>query len=264
MMPTINANGITLYYEERGTGDPLILIMGLGAPGSRWEDHVSYYASAFRCITIDNRGADQSDRPQGPYTTRMMAEDIAGLMRALDIEHAYIAGISMGSAIAQELALSYPNMVRSMVLISSWSQCDPYTQAIFYLFKNARAQMSPANFTQLLQLWIASPHYFETHLDSLIQGQKEAHENYMSLHAFEAQCDACLTHHTIDRLAQIEVPTLLTVGEADIFTPLRLTAEIHDRMPRSEMLVFPGKGHIHHWEELDRFNNATFEFLLSH
>ena len=86
----------------------------------------------------------------------------------------------------------------------------------------------------------------------------------MPLHAFEAQCEACITHNTINRLDQIKVPTLLTVGDADIFTPLRLTAEIHVRMPNSELLVFPGCGHIHHWEDLERFNQATFEFLLSH
>lgn len=263
-MPKINTNGISLYYEERGSGFPLILIMGLGAPGSLWGDHVSYYESEFRCIVIDNRGAGQSDQPTGPYTTRLMAEDTAGLMKYLNIDYACVAGISMGSAIAQELVLSYPNMVRSMVCVSSWSQCDPYTMAIFNHFKNARAQMSPANFTQLLQLWISSPPYFETHLDSFLQDQNEAHENYMPLHAFNAQCDACLMHNTFNQLAQIKVPTLLTVGDADIFTPFRLTAEIHDRMPRSEILVFPGKGHIHHWEELERFNKATFEFLLSH
>ncbi len=263
-MATINTNGIELCYEERGTGNPLILIMGLGAPGSRWEDHVSYFETSFRCIIVDNRGSGHSSQPDGPYTTQMMADDTAGLMQALNIDHARIAGISMGSAIAQELALSHSSMVRSMVLISSWARCDPYTQAVFKHFQKARQQLSPADFTQLLQLWIASPAYYETHSDELIRGQSEADQNYMPLHAFEAQCDACKTHDTIDRLAQIKVPTLLTVGDADIFTPLRLTTEIHDRMPCSEMLVFPGCGHIHHWEDLDRFNKATSEFLLSH
>lgn len=263
-MPTINANGIKIYYEERGCSDPLILIMGLGAPGSCWEDHVNYFESGFRCIIVDNRGSGQSAQPDGPYTTRMMADDTAGLIQALNIDHARIAGLSMGSAIAQELALSHPSMVRSMVLISSWARCDLYTQAVFKHFQKARRQLSPADFTQLLQLWIASPAYYETHLDELIQGQSEADQNYMPLHPFEAQCEACITHNTINRLDRIKVPTLLTVGDADIFTPLRLTAEIHARMPNSELLVFPDCGHIHHWEDLERFNQATFEFLLSH
>ena len=85
-MPTVVSNGIRIHYEEQGSGDPLILIMGLGAPGSRWKDHAAAYEKYFRCILMDNRGAGESDRPLGPYTTRKMADDTAGLMLALGIE----------------------------------------------------------------------------------------------------------------------------------------------------------------------------------
>ena len=263
-MPSITSNGIRIHYRERGSGEPLVLIMGLGAPGSLWEDHVAAYEKHFRCILMDNRGAGDSDKPEGSYTTRMMAEDTAGLMDALSIEHARVAGISMGSAIAQELALSHPDKVRSLVLVSSWSRCDRYTVAVFEHFKKMRALASPADFTQLLQLWIAAPGYYEAHLADMLQGQREEEEGYMPLHAFEAQCDACSTHDTLNRLDRIAAPALLTVGDADIFTPLRLSAEMHERMPHSELLVFPGRGHIHHWEDLERFNARTTEFLLDH
>jgi pimeloyl-ACP methyl ester carboxylesterase len=261
-MPTILSKNIGINYEERGSGDPLILIMGLGAPGSRWEDHVASYEQHFRCVLIDNRGAGKSDKPQGPYTTRMMAEDTAELMSKLGIESARVAGLSMGSAIAQELALSYPGKVRSLLLISSWSRCDKYTKAVFDHFKKMRALASPADFTQLLQLWIASPDYYEERYDQMVQDQNQGEEGYMPLHAFAAQCDACTTHNTLDRLDKITVPTLLTVGDADIFTPLRLTAEMHKRMLGSEMLVFANRGHIHHWEDIQRFNDQTLRFLL--
>jgi pimeloyl-ACP methyl ester carboxylesterase len=263
-MPYITTNGIRIHYEERGSGDPLILIMGLGAPGSRWEDHVASYEQHFRCILIDNRGAGESDKPAGPYTTKMMADDAAGLMQALGIDKARVAGLSMGSGIAQELALNYPQMLRSLVLISSWGRCDQYTRTVFEHFKKMRALTSPADFTQLLQLWIAAPDYYEEHYDQMIQDQINAEEGYMPLHAFIAQCDACMTHAAFDRLGQITVPTLLTVGDADIFTPLRLTAEMHEKMPGSEMLVFAGRGHIHHWEDLERFNARTLQFLRDH
>lgn len=262
-MPTLHSNGIKIHYEERGSGDPLILIMGLGAPGGLWEDHATFFEKRFRCILMDNRGAGDSYKPEGPYTTKMMADDTAGLMQVLGIENARLAGISMGSAIAQEFALAYPQKVHSLVLISSWSRCDRYTHAVFEHFKKMRAIASPADFTQLLQLWIASVAYYEDQFDKMIQDQNKAQENYMPLRAFEAQCAACSNHNSFDRLDRITIPTLLTVGEADIFTPLRLTAEMHERLPNSEMLVFPGRGHIHHWEDLKRFNEATFQFLLN-
>ena len=86
----------------------------------------------------------------------------------------------------------------------------------------------------------------------------------MPLQAFQAQCDACSTHDVYDRLGQIAAPALLTVGDADIFTPLRLSAEMQERMPNAELLVFHGRGHIHHWEDLERFNARTTAFLLDH
>ena len=263
-MPSVICNGTQINYQEQGSGEPLVLIMGLGAPGSLWEDHVASYEKHFRCILVDNRGAGDSDKPDGPYTTVMMAEDTAGLMDALGIGNARVAGISMGSAIAQELALSHPEMVRSLVLVSSWSKCDRYTVAVFEHFKTMRALASPAEFMQLLQLWIAAPGYYGEHYDEMLQGQQEAADGYMPLHAFEAQCDACSTHDSLSRLDQITAPALLTVGDADIFTPLRLSADMHERMPHSELLVFPSGGHIHHWEDLERFNACTIEFLLNH
>src|SRR5215510_15875624 len=122
----------------------------------------------------------------------MMADDTAGLMQALGIENARVAGISMGSAIAQELALSYPKKVRSLVLVSSWSRCDRYTQAVFEHFKKMREIVSPADFTQLLQLWIASAPYYEEHFDEMVRDQTKAQEDYMPVHAFQAQSDACI------------------------------------------------------------------------
>src|SRR5262249_8055650 len=123
---------------------------------------------------------------------------------------------------------------------------------------------SPADFVQLLQLWIASPAYYETHAAQMEQDQAAAAEGYMPLAAFQAQCQACITHHSLERLGQIAAPALLTVGGMDIFTPVRLTAEMHARMPNSQVELFTGWGHIHHWEDLARFNDLTTRFLLAH
>jgi pimeloyl-ACP methyl ester carboxylesterase len=263
-MPTILSHATRIHFEERGSGPPLILLMGLGAPGRLWADHVAAYEQHFRCLLIDNRGAGESDQPPGPYSTRMMADDTARVMESLGIEQARVAGISMGSGIAQELALAHPNLVRSMVLVSSWGRSDPYTQAVFDHFKKMRAAAAPADFVQLLQLWIASPDYYAKNLERLVWDQDHAADGYMPLPAFTAQCDACSSHSTLDRLAAISAPSLLTVGDLDIFTPMRLSAEMHARMPASELLIFQGCGHIHHWEDVQRFNDQTLQFLLEH
>ncbi|HEY3324313.1 MAG TPA: alpha/beta hydrolase [Planctomycetota bacterium] len=261
-MPIVTSNGINIAWQERGRGQPLILIMGLGAPGALWEQHVAAYEKHFRCIMIDNRGAGLSDKPGGPYTTKMMADDVAGVMKELKLTNARVAGISMGSAIAQQLALSYPKLVRSLVLISSWARCDPYTKAVFDHFRQIRAQATPSDFMQLLQLWIFTPQHYAANLSALIQGLRDANFNPMPQHAFAAQCEACITHDTLDALGGIKVPALLTVGSADIFTPLNLSEAIHERLPKSELFVLKGWGHAHHWEALEEFNKKTLEFMI--
>jgi pimeloyl-ACP methyl ester carboxylesterase len=265
-MPIVQANGIKINYAEQGYGEPLILIMGLGADGSLWKDHVQAYEKHFRCVMIDNRGAGLSDKPDGPYTTTMMADDIAGLMSAMGIERAKVAGISMGGAIAQSLAIRYPKKVSSMVLISTWARCDTYTKVIFEHFKKMRAAADPGDFTELLQLWIYAADYVDAHLTDLRQGQEDArtNENPMAQYAFDAQCDACITHNTLDQLGSIRVPSLLTIGDADIFTPYHFSKAIHDRIPGSELAIFERVGHAHHWEKLEEFNRKTTAFLLQH
>lgn len=263
-MPIVQANGININYEERGKGDPLILIMGLGADGSVWEDHVQAYEKHFRCILMDNRGAGLSDKPDGSYTTAMMADDTAGLMDALGIEQARVAGISMGGAIAQSLALRHPEKVQSMVLVSTWARCDTYAKVVFENFKKMRAVSDPGDFMELLQLWIFAADHIEANHADLKQGQQDARdvENPMPQHAFDAQCDACITHDTLDELDTIHVPTLITIGTADIFTPYHFSEAIHNRIDGSEMFVLERVGHAHHWEKLDEFNAKTTRFLL--
>lgn len=265
-MPDVTSNGIKIHYEERGTGEPVMLIMGLGADGSVWEDHVQAYEQHFRCILMDNRGVGLSDKPAGPYTTDMMADDTAGLMEAIGIEQARVAGISMGGAIAQELAIRHPGKVRSIVLVSTWAKCDTYAKKVFEHFKKMRSASDLADFAELLQLWIFATDYYGKNIDNLREGQLDARENPspQPQQAFEAQCDACITHDTIDQLQKVSVPTLITVGEADIFTPLVFSLELNQLLTNSEIMILPNVGHAHHWESLEEFNQKTTKFLLEH
>ncbi len=259
-MPVITVNGIDLSYSVHGRGEPLLLLMGLGAPGALWAEHLQAYASAFRCIVLDNRGAGGSAGPPGPYTTAGMADDAAGLLTALGVESAAVAGISMGSAIAQELALRHPAKVRRLVLVSSWARCDPFLRELFACFVRARDSLAEPDFVRLLQLWIWSPEYVNANLGRLQDARVPSGER-MPDTAFAAQCAACITHDALDRLARIHQPCLLTVGDADIFTPLRLSAAMRERLPDARLEVFAGMGHCHHWEDPARFNRTTLAFL---
>ena len=117
---------------------------------------------------------------------------------------------------------------------------------------------------ELLQLWIfAAPHY-EQHLADLQAGQQEAAANDLpqTANGFVGQLDACIGHDAVSRLPQIKVPTLITIGMQDIFTPPAFSQILHQGIEGSQMIEFPDGGHVHHWEDLERFNTVTTNFLL--
>jgi pimeloyl-ACP methyl ester carboxylesterase len=197
----------------------------------------------------------------------MMADDIADLIRGLELPKCHVAGISMGGAIAQELGLNHPELIRSLVIISSWVKCDPYAVQVFDHFKDMRKISTPADFMKLLQLWIFAAPFFQNEecAAGLKEGQETAHEEYMELHAFLAQSDACINHDTVDRVSALsQFPTLITVGEQDIFTPVKFSKQLHELISGSELIILPGTGHAHHWEDLETFNKSTAEFMLKH
>lgn len=257
----VTDGSIRLAYSDRGTGEPLVLIMGLGADRSAWELHVQAYEMRYQCFAVDNRGVGASAKLPGPYSTPQMADEYAALIERLQLGPVRVVGISMGGAIAQELALRHPNLVQRLILVSTWARCDAYTTEVFRHFARARAALSPSDFEALLQLWIWSPRYVNEHLAELVQARDAVTDSSQPLHAFLAQCEACVAHDTMGRLDAMQVPTLITAGDADIFTPLALTEELQAQIPGARLHVFPGAAHAHHWEALDEFNRLTMEWL---
>src|SRR5580692_11150604 len=115
-MSFVENNGAKIYWDERGSGEPLLLIMGLSYPSYMWHRSRPILAKLFRTIALDNRGVGQSDAPPGIYSIALMASDAAAVLDAAGIESAHVFGVSMGGMIAQEFALQYPNRVRSLIL----------------------------------------------------------------------------------------------------------------------------------------------------
>lgn len=264
-MATITASDDTpIYFEEHGEGDPLVLIMGLSADGSVWELHREEYQKHFRCIVVDNRGVGRSGKPVGPYTTERMALDAIEVLDSLGIESTHAAGISMGGAIVQHMALQRPSLVRSAVIIASWSRLNTYGTSVFENLKRLKAHLRPEDFMAAIQVLIFAAPHFENHFDDLSQGLRDAAANPtpQPVHGFEAQADACITHDVHARLGGIKCPSLVIVGEQDIFTPPPFSEEIHAGLANSELWRVPDTGHAVHWEILDEFNARSRDFMM--
>jgi pimeloyl-ACP methyl ester carboxylesterase len=267
-MPSIETNGIQMYYEERGSGAPLIMIMGITAPGAVWEVHADAWSGDFRCITPDNRGVGESDKPAGDYSSEMFADDYAGLMDALGIEKARVVGVSMGSIIAQQLMLRHPDRVQSAVLMCPWARCDRYAKSVFKHMADCKAALSPADFMEWIQLLIFTKPFWDNDecYQGLLDGRADAtgNENPQPLEALKSQAAACINHDVLDQLGSIRQPCLVIGGKDDIFTPLWMGKEVAAAIPGCESHFYDNAGHAFHWEVMDDFNPRVLDWLKAH
>ena len=129
-MPKVRVNDITMNYEQQGTGEPLMLIPYLAADNACYAFQIADYAKQFTCISIDPRGAGETDKPAGNYCTELFADDVAAFMQAIGVERAHISGLSLGAATGLWLAAKYPQRVKSLSLHSGWTKSDPFLKAV--------------------------------------------------------------------------------------------------------------------------------------
>jgi pimeloyl-ACP methyl ester carboxylesterase len=267
-MPYVETHGIRMYYEEHGAGDPVILIMGITARGEVWEKHVALWQTRFRCIAADNRGVGLTDKPQGPYTSAMMADDFDGLMSALGITQARVVGCSMGSIIAQQLALRHPGRVRSMVLMCPWARCDRYTRDVFQHLADSKAQLSPEEFLRYIQLLIFAKRSWDDDAfhEQMLEDRLRAALDPLPqpLHGLEGQAAACMEHNVLHELTRIQCPCLVIDGREDAFTPTWMSEEVAQLIPDCDLYFYDNAGHAFHWERLEDFNSRVLKWLIEH
>jgi 3-oxoadipate enol-lactonase len=259
-MPLAKVNDIDINYQVEGAGDPLVMIMGFTAGRSGWTRQIRFFRKYYQVITFDNRGAGKSDKPPGPYSTRMMADDTVKLMDLLGIEKAHIMGASMGGMIAQELAINYPDRVMKLVLASTYARQDETSgdtvqQARFL-------QLTPEKRTAaMVGLAFNRPFYrfvfglLATVITRLTRASVRV--------GTEGQSEACRKHDTLSRLSSITAPTLVIVGTGDRLIKPDSSNVIAGRIPNARLVKVEGGSHYFPFEMKDVFNREVLNFLNS-
>ena len=262
-----DANGARLYYEVYGKGEPLLLIMGLGANHLGWAAQVPVYAHEFKVIVFDNRGTGQSDFPQGvDMTIPLLADDATALLDFLGIDSAHVYGISMGGMIAQEMALRHPEKVRSLILGATSPggshAVPPDPQAIAALTEQGSTGGGAFNPAVLDLLF--SPAYLAEHRSELVE-KFGGLANYppTSPEAFTAQLRAAGRHDTYDRLPDIAAPTLVIHGTDDPVLPVGNGRILAERIPGAKLVLFEGARHAY-MEKQAEADAAVLDFLRAH
>ena len=263
----VEVNGLKFHVQRIGQGTPLVMIMGLGAPGEKWRHNYELLSKYFECIVIDNRGAGESDKPEVPaYTTDEMSDDVIGIMEALNIEKAHVIGVSMGGAIAQLVALKRPEKVIGLVLTSTFASVSPSFHKALSVLCALKDDVDPALLKEL-NLWMTNGQYTQIHHPEKIAKSIEEDASYpypMPVYAYKAQAEACKTHHTTDRLHELKMPVLIASGAKDLFMNIEKTMEMVHGIPHAEFYLSPEGGHIHQWEYADVYDSLVLGFLLKH
>ena len=264
-MPFQSVNGITIYYEIHGRGDPLVLIMGLRRNAEWWYSQLPELSRHFKVLVFDNRGAGRTDKPEMEYSIRMFADDTALLMEALGIRGSHILGISMGGYIAQELALNYPHRVKRLILGCTGAGgpkavlMSPERMKRF----TANAGLTPEEILQKDMNIHFSDAYISGYPDKIKEFIEISLRYYQPPDAFLRQFAACQRHDTADRLHHLKVPTLIMTGDDDILVPLENSRILQNLIPGSELFLFPSCRHCFFIEKSGDFNLRVIDFFKS-
>jgi pimeloyl-ACP methyl ester carboxylesterase len=262
-MPFQTINGIRIYYEEYGQGFPLLLIQGLGYPSGMWFLQTPEFSRHFRTIVFDNRGVGKTDRPDEEYTVALMASDAVELLRGLGITRAHVAGVSLGGYIAQDLALSQPDMVDYLVLMATSCGGPQYLELTKGLWEEvaALAGLPAAEIFRRGMALAATERFVLQHPEWIERSVAIRLEKIQPFYAFQHQSEAAMKFDSRFRAQRIHHPTLILAGSRDRVMPLPLTEELAQKIPGAHLKIFPDAAHLLFLEEANEVNRLILEFL---
>ncbi|MEQ9618241.1 MAG: alpha/beta hydrolase [Deltaproteobacteria bacterium] len=280
-------NGIDIYYEIHGTGEPLLLVEGLGYSAWMWYKQIPELSERYQLIVFDNRGAGNTDKPDSEYTIEIMADDAAGLLRTLGVESAHVLGISLGGFIAQELALRHPDLVKSLVLVSTNSGSRRNTITKYSQLWNGYLKLwgflpgimetsGKASIPGKIEPYYGlpkeekiryglmsafTPEYYRNNPDEIDRIVEWRLSNPQPTYAWKRQFRAGVQFDSSERASLIKQPTLVINGSEDkIVTPESAKA-LSDTIPASRFVLFEESGHLLFIEQSDKFNSTVLGFL---
>lgn len=260
-MPKSQSNGINLYYEIHGEGQPLLFIHGLGSSTRDWEFQVSEFSKSYKVITIDLRGHGQSDKPAGPYSMGMFAADTAGLLRVLGIENVHVVGLSLGGGVAFQLAVDAPQTLKTLTIVNSTPEL------LIRTFKDQMMVWQRIAIVKLLGMRkmgeVLSKRLFikpeqedirQTFIVRWAENDQRAYLNAMR---------ALVGWSVTARIGSIQCPALIISADQD-YTPVSVKEEYASQMPGAQLVVIPDSRHATPVENPQLFNLALREFLEKH
>lgn len=260
----IAANGVTVNYDLSGSHDneAVVLSHSLGSSLKMWDPQVDAFAAKYCTLRYDTRGHGSTQVVAGDYTLNQLGDDAVGLMDALGIGVVHWVGLSLGGMIGQNLALRYPDRLRTLVLCDTTSVIPDDAQAMWVeRMETARRAGMEALADATMQRWFTAS-YAVSDPAPIQTIRKEFVKT--SVVGFVGCCQAIRRLNYLESLSEITLPTLIVVGADDISTPVAASRAMHERIRGSGLSLIPSASHLSNVEQSDEFNRVVLDFLTSH
>lgn len=261
-MPIKHCNGISLYYEVYGEGEPLVLISGLGGDHTFWNASIELLSSKYQVIVFDTRGIGKTEAPKGPYSMELFADDLAALLDALQISKANVLGFSMGGNIALAFTLKYPQRVAKLIIAASYAtmshQVRLFLDAVLSVYEGGATSRQ---MFELIAPWLFSMPFLSVPNHSIYLEYDENDPDQQPFYAWKNQYLAMQSFDVVAQLSKIKVPTLILAGEDDRLAHLEDSILLVDKIENAILKTISKSGHLINYEYPDLFHNYILEFL---
>ncbi|MBA2934064.1 alpha/beta hydrolase [Sphingomonas sp. CGMCC 1.13654] len=257
-MPFTTNAGIRLFWEERGQGSPLLLVMGHRYSSAMWYPALDALAAKHRVISFDNRGTGRTDSATG-FSIADMADDALAVLDAAGVDRAHIYGVSMGGVIVQDMAIRHPERALSLIvgcsgmLTREKPRAPLIVRALYYV---------PPKI--LAWLFRNMPHGYGSaaSADLIAHDKAVVERDPISMRGVRAQQRAIRKHSvSVEQVRALTMPALVLHGDEDRTVPHSYGVELADTLPRARFVSLPGAGHNYLIAHQDTANTAVLTFL---
>ncbi|HEX7053197.1 MAG TPA: alpha/beta fold hydrolase [Burkholderiales bacterium] len=260
-MPKANIGDAEIYYEEHGSGEPLLLVSGLGGTAAYWKPNIPALAGRFRVIMHDHRGVGQSTHSKIRYSVDQMTDDVVRLMDHLKIERAHLVGHSTGGAIGQTMAIRNPERLEKLVLFATWTKADKFFRQLFEARRALLTQVGKEAYVRGGTLFLYPPSFIKANEALVEEREKLAIATFSPIEIVASRIDAIVAFDRTAELSKIRVPTLVVGVKDDVITPVYFSEELAQKIPGAHLVVLPQGGHCASETALEAFTAALLGFL---
>ena len=263
-MPKASFGDFELYYEIHGSGEPVLLVPGLGGVGAYWRPNLPAFSASYRAIVHDHRGTGASTRERMAYSVEQMTDDLVRLMDHLGIARAHLVGHSTGGAIGQTLAVRHPERLASLVVYASWTHCDPFFARVFEARRTLLMSAGARAYVRSTPVFLYPDWWVNDNIALLEEREKAAIPAFPAPEIGAARIDAILAFDSRAELGRIRTPTLVLCAKDDILTPPYFSRALAGAIPGAQLTILERGGHCASETVRDEFNATVLAFIGEH